>query len=174
MADATTVLRAARQESALMIRQWLAALLLVVWFQPALGAEDMARPVGDPVVEARVNKLSEELRCLTCMGQSIADSQSSFSNDMKREIRAMIVAGKGDKEIMEFMVQRYGDFVLYRPPVKSTTWLLWGGPFVLLVVGLALLIVRLRKMGGLAEAELSENEHQQAAQLLAKREDASK
>jgi cytochrome c-type biogenesis protein CcmH len=107
------------------------------------------------------------------MGQSIADSQSSFSNDMKREIRTMIVAGKNDKEIMEFMVQRYGDFVLYRPPVKSTTWLLWGGPFVLLVAGLALLIVRLRKMGGLDETELSEEEHQQAARLLEKREDVS-
>jgi cytochrome c-type biogenesis protein CcmH len=141
--------------------------------QPAFGAEGMARPVGDPAVEARVNKLSEELRCLTCMGQSIADSQSSFSNDMKREIRTMIVAGKNDKEIMEFMVQRYGDFVLYRPPVKSTTWLLWGGPFVLLVAGLALLIVRLRKMGGLDETELSEEEHQQAARLLEKREDVS-
>jgi cytochrome c-type biogenesis protein CcmH len=85
----------------------------------------------------------------------------------------MIVAGKSDKEIMEFMVQRYGDFVLYRPPVKNTTWLLWGGPFVLLAVGLALLIVRLRKMGGQAEAELSEDEHQQASRLLAKREDVS-
>jgi cytochrome c-type biogenesis protein CcmH len=92
---------------------------------------------------------------------------------MKREIRTMIVAGKNDKEIMEFMVQRYGDFVLYRPPVKSTTWLLWGGPFVLLVAGLALLIVRLRKMGGLDETELSEEEHQQAARLLEKREDVS-
>jgi cytochrome c-type biogenesis protein CcmH len=92
---------------------------------------------------------------------------------MKREIRTMIVAGKNDKEIMEFMVQRYGDFVLYRPPVKSTTWLLWGGPFVLLVAGLALRIVRLRKMGGLAETELSEEEHQQAARLLEKREDVS-
>ncbi len=173
MADRFRVLRAAEQKSALVLRRLMAALLLVLAFQPVFGAEGIAQPVGDPVVEARVNKLSEELRCLTCMGQSIADSQSSFSSDMKREIRAMIVAGKSDKEIMEFMVQRYGDFVLYRPPVKSTTWLLWGGPFVLLVVGLALLIVRLRKMGGLAEAELSENEHQQASRLLAKREDAS-
>jgi cytochrome c-type biogenesis protein CcmH len=173
VADAFRVLRAAGQKSALALRRLMAALLLVLAVQPALGAEGMARPVGDPAVEARVNKLAEELRCLTCMGQSIADSQSSFSIDMKREIRAMIVAGKNDKEIMEFMVQRYGDFVLYRPPVKSTTWLLWGGPFVLLAVGLALLIVRLRKMGGQAEAELSENEHQQAARLLAKREDVS-
>jgi cytochrome c-type biogenesis protein CcmH len=175
VADAFRALRAAGQKSALALRRMMAALLLVMAFQPAFGAEGMAQPVGDPVVEARVNKLSEELRCLTCMGQSIADSQSSFSTDMKREIRTMIVAGKSDKEIMEFMVQRYGDFVLYRPPVKNTTWLLWGGPFVLLAVGLTLLIVRLRKMGGQAEteAELSENEHQQATQLLAKREEVS-
>lgn len=173
MADALRVPRAEGQKSALALRRLMAALLLVLAVQPAFGAEVMAQPVGDPAIEARVNKLSEELRCLTCMGQSIADSQSSFSIDMKREIRTMIVAGKSDKEIMEFMVQRYGDFVLYRPPVKNTTWLLWGGPFVLLVVGLTLLIVRLRKISGQAEteAELSENEHQLAARLLAKRED---
>lgn len=171
MAEPIGVLCIARQKSALVLR-WLAAVLLLAWLsQSAFGSEGIAQPVGDPVVEARVNKLAEELRCLTCMGQSIADSQSSFSNDMKREIRSMIVAGKSDNEIMEFMVQRYGDFVLYRPPVKSTTWLLWGGPFVLLAVGLALLIARLRKQGEQDVAVLSETEHQQAVLLLGKRED---
>ncbi|NJD35742.1 MAG: cytochrome c-type biogenesis protein CcmH [Betaproteobacteria bacterium] len=144
-------------------------MLLVLGIQPAMAVEGMAQPVGDPVVEARVNKLAEELRCLTCMGQSIADSQSSFSADMKREIRAMIVAGKNDKEIMEFMVQRYGDFVLYRPPVKSTTWVLWAGPFLFLILSLIFLLMKLRKRRGQDAAELSASEHQQAIELLGKR-----
>jgi cytochrome c-type biogenesis protein CcmH len=104
------------------------------------------------------------------MGQSIADSQSSFSTDMKREIREMVRTGKNDKEIIEFMVQRYGDFVLYRPPVKSTTWLLWGGPFLFLILSLAFLVMKLRKRGTHVAAELTESEHQQAAQMLGKRE----
>jgi cytochrome c-type biogenesis protein CcmH len=162
---------AAAQESALALRRFFAALVLVALMHPAMAAEGMAQPVGDPAVEARVNRLAEELRCLTCMGQSIADSQSSFSSDMKREIRAMIKAGRNDKEIMEFMVQRYGDFVLYRPPVKSTTWLLWGGPFLLLILGLGFLVAKLRKRGAHAASELTETEHRQAAALLGKRKD---
>lgn len=156
--------------TALALWHFFVVMLLVLVMQPAMAVEGMAQPVGDPVVEARVNKLAEELRCLTCMGQSIADSQSSFSTDMKREIRDMIKAGKNDKEIMEFMVQRYGDFVLYRPPVKSTTWLLWGGPFVLLILSLVFLATKLRKRGAQVATVLTENEHEQAVQLLGKRE----
>lgn len=164
-------LSACLQKLALALRRLLIVLLLTSGLQPVLAADGMAQPVGDPVVEARVVKLAEELRCLTCMGQSIADSQSSFSSDMKREIRDMIKAGKNDKEIIEFMVQRYGDFVLYRPPVKSTTWLLWGGPFLLLILSLVLLLAKLRKRRGQAATELTETEHQAAVQLLGKRED---
>jgi len=163
-------LRAWQRKSARVLRRWLLVLLIVPGLQQALAADGMALPVGDPVVEARVNKLAEELRCLTCMGQSIADSQSSFSIDMKREIRDMVRAGKNDKEIMEFMVQRYGDFVLYRPPVKSTTWLLWGGPFLFLILSLVFLMLKLRKRSGQTAAELTETEHQQAVHLLGKRE----
>lgn len=170
MVDGMTSCVAAAQESALVLRRFFVVMLLVLGMQPAMAAEGMAQPVGDPVVEARVNKLAEELRCLTCMGQSIADSQSSFSSDMKREIRDMIKAGKNDKEIMDFMVQRYGDFVLYRPPVKGTTWVLWGGPFLLLILSLAFLVAKLRKRGTQVAPELTENEHQQAVQLLGKRE----
>ena len=131
---------------------------------PVFAAE--AVPVGDPVVEARVKTLSEELRCLTCMGQSIADSQSGFSEDMKREIRGMITQGKSDAQIMEFMVQRYGDFVLYRPPVKNTTWLLWFGPFVLFVLALWMLIAKLKKRSSSVPGELSSADKTKAAQLL--------
>ena len=170
MADRIGKCLAGAQRLALALRSCFVVLLMLIGLQPAIGAEGMAQPVGDPVVEARVNKLAEDLRCLTCMGQSIADSQSSFSNDMKREIRSMIVAGKNDKEIMDFMVQRYGDFVLYRPPVKNTTWLLWGGPFLLLILSLVFLAMKLRKRGGQVAAELTAGEHQQAIELLGKRE----
>ncbi len=168
MAD---LLLLAMRKSALALRRFLVLAFSTFILAPAFAAEGgAAQPLGDPVVEARVNRLAEELRCLTCMGQSIADSQSSFSSDMKREIRGMIVAGKSDKEIIDFMVQRYGDFVLYRPPVKSTTWLLWGGPFLLLVIALAFLAVKLRKRSAQAGSELSESEHRQAASLLGKSE----
>lgn len=170
MVDRLSRLLVVTEKSALALRRFLIVVLLLPGLQFANAAEGMAQPVGDPVVEARVNKLAEELRCLTCMGQSIADSQSSFSNDMKREIRSMIVAGKNDKEIMDFMVQRYGDFVLYRPPVKNTTWLLWGGPFLLLILSLVFLAMKLRKRGGQVAAELTAGEHQQAIELLGKRE----
>lgn len=159
------------QKSALVVRRLFMLLLFVAGLQPVLAASGLAQPVGDPAVESRVNKIAEELRCLTCMGQSIADSQSSFSTDMKREIRGMVRAGRSDKEIIEFMVQRYGDFVLYRPPVKSTTWLLWGGPFLFLILSLVFLILKLRSRGGQVAAELTENEHQQAVQLLGTRGD---
>lgn len=138
---------------------------------PSYAAE--AQSIGDPVVEARVKKLSEELRCLTCMGQSIADSQSGFSEDMKREIREMIAKGKTDAQIMEFMVQRYGDFVLYRPPVKETTWLLWFGPFIMFVLALWLLIAKLRKRGSTSTTELTAEEHAKAVQLLKESQEKS-
>ena len=125
-----------------------------------------AAPVGDPAVEARLLKITEELRCLTCMGQSIADSHSGFSDDMRREIREMIAQGKSDKQIMEFMVQRYGDFVLYRPPVKNTTWLLWFGPFLLFAVGLTVLFAKLKKRSTIAPPLLTAEEHSKAAKLL--------
>jgi len=91
---------------------------------------------ADPVAEKRLQSLSEELRCLVCQNQNIADSNAELAQDLRREIRGMIQAGKTDKEIIDFMVTRYGDFVLYRPPVKGITLLLWGGPIALMLLGL--------------------------------------
>lgn len=91
---------------------------------------------ADPVAEKRLQALSEELRCLVCQNQTIADSNAELAQDLRREVRGMIKDGKSDKEIVDFMVTRYGDFVLYRPPVKGITLLLWGGPIALLLIGL--------------------------------------
>jgi cytochrome c-type biogenesis protein CcmH len=100
---------------------------------------------ADPVTEKRLQHLSEELRCLVCQNQNIADSNAELAQDLRREIRGMIQAGKSDKEIIDFMVARYGDFVLYRPPVKGITLLLWGGPVALLLLGLFVLLRYLRQ-----------------------------
>ena len=90
---------------------------------------------SDTALDARLKKLEEELRCLVCQNQSLADSNAPLAEDLRREVRALAVAGKNDAQIKEFLVARYGDFVLYDPPVKRITWLLWFGPFVLLAMG---------------------------------------
>ncbi len=100
---------------------------------------------ADPVAEKRLQALSEELRCLVCQNQNIADSNAELAQDLRREIRTMIRDGKSDKEIIDFMVVRYGDFVLYRPPVKGITLLLWGGPLALMLLGLVILVRYLRR-----------------------------
>lgn len=121
----------------------LIALLLVILALPSYSQE--IAPPANAAVEQRMIKLSEELRCLVCQNQSLADSNAGLAVDLRREIRVMIVEGKKDKEIVDFLVQRYGDFVLYRPPVKSTTALLWFGPFVLLLIGAIALYLQLKR-----------------------------
>jgi cytochrome c-type biogenesis protein CcmH len=124
---------------------------------------------ADPVAEKRLLKLSEELRCLVCQNQNIADSNAELAQDLRREIRTMIGAGRSDKEIIDFMVVRYGDFVLYRPPVKGATLLLWGGPLVLLALGLFALVRYQRRRAERVAAEdkpLSADEARRAEALL--------
>lgn len=98
----------------------------------------------DTALEAHVMKLSEELRCLVCQNQSIAESQAELAQDLRRQVREMLAAGKSDDEVRAFMVERYGDFVLYEPPVKRSTLLLWLGPAVLLLGALGAFLWRLR------------------------------
>lgn len=95
-----------------------------------------AAVADDPVAEKRLQELSKELRCLVCQNETIADSNAELAVDLRREIRGMIHDGKSNAEILDFMVSRYGDFVLYRPPVKGITMLLWGGPLVLLLIAI--------------------------------------
>ena len=133
------------------------------------GEVNEAAVAADPVAEKRLQGLSEELRCLVCQNQSIADSHADLASDLKREIRTMIQAGKSDKEIIDFMVARYGDFVLYKPPVKATTLFLWAGPLLFMLIGLIALVRYLRRRAGQALAEdapLSEAEAKRAAELL--------
>lgn len=111
---------------------------------PAL-ANEAAPLAQDPVAEKRLLELSHELRCLVCQNQTIADSNAELAQDLRREIRGMIKEGKTNPEIIDFMVVRYGDFVLYRPPVKGITMLLWGGPIALMLLGLFILLQYMRR-----------------------------
>lgn len=108
-------------------------------------ANEAAPLADDPVTEQRLISISEEMRCLVCQNESLAGSRSDLANDLRREIRILIKEGKSDEQIRAFMVERYGDFVLYRPPVKPITWLLWIGPFVILIIGVAGLLSYLRR-----------------------------
>ncbi len=123
------------------------ALALIAMVLPLLAvAADTAEPVAeDPVLEKRVTALTAELRCLVCQNQSLADSHADLAIDLKNQVRAMMKEGRTDAEIKTFMTERYGDFVLYRPPVKATTWALWIGPFVLLAAAVAGLFAYLRR-----------------------------
>ena len=130
-------------------------------------ANDAAPLVDDPVTEQRLISISEEMRCLVCQNESLAGSRSDLANDLRREIRTLIKEGKSDEQIRSFMVERYGDFVLYRPPVKPITWLLWIGPFVILLIGIGFLFSYLRRRNANVTAkELTAEENQKIDALL--------
>jgi cytochrome c-type biogenesis protein CcmH len=114
------------------MKYWLALILALQCTLSSWAGE--AQPLAeDPVVEQRLVIIAEELRCLVCQNESLAGSRAELAQDLRREVRTLIKSGKSDAEIKEFLVSRYGDFVLYRPPVKPTTWLLWFGPLLLLL-----------------------------------------
>jgi len=131
-------------------------------------AEEAAPLAADPVAEKRLLELSNELRCLVCQNQTIADSNAELAVDLRREIRGMIQAGKTNPEIIDFMVVRYGDFVLYRPPVKGITLLLWGGPIALMLIGFFIMQRYLRQRAKRVDKDqpLSADEAQRAEALL--------
>jgi cytochrome c-type biogenesis protein CcmH len=128
-------------------------------------ANEAAPLADDPVVEQRLLVIAEEVRCLVCQNESLAGSRADLAQDLRREIRSLIRQGKTDKEVMDFLVSRYGDYVRYRPPVKPSTWLLWGGPFLLLAAGLAALVLFVRRRRN-TSAALSPEEQREAAALL--------
>lgn len=145
--------------------RWL-ALIVLFMSGPAWAGEAM--PLAEnPVAEARLKQLAIELRCLVCQNQTLADSNAPLAEDLRREVREMIAKNMTDQEIIDFLVQRYSDFVLYRPPWKATTALLWIGPFLLLGVGAAALVVALRRRAKKPIDEpVTEAEHQRVEQLL--------
>jgi cytochrome c-type biogenesis protein CcmH len=135
-----------------------------------------AAPVAaDPALEERVTAVASELRCLVCQNQTLADSNAPLAVDLRNQIRERMREGASERDIIDFMVERYGDFVLFRPPLKATTLLLWVGPMLLMIAGLAALYYRIaRRRREVAKPELSGDERARAAALLSGEADAEK
>jgi len=126
------------------LKRWPVIILLSLFAAVAQAAIE-AYEFDSPQMEADYNKLIYELRCLVCQNQNLAASDADLAKDLRQQTYEMLQQGKSREQIVEYMVNRYGDFVLYRPPVKSSTFLLWAGPFVLLVIVLIVVIIRVRK-----------------------------
>jgi cytochrome c-type biogenesis protein CcmH len=142
----------------------LIVLASLPWFA---SAKEAASTAADPALEQRVMALSKELRCLVCQNETLADSQADLAADLRQQIREQMKAGKSDKEIIAFLTDRYGDFVLYRPPVNPKTYLLWFGPFVLLGGGLFALYRYIGQRRELIEEQpLTADERARAEKLL--------
>ncbi|MDD5478981.1 cytochrome c-type biogenesis protein [Rhodoferax sp.] len=149
-------------------------LLLALHCALSAQANEAAPLAEDPVVEQRLITIAEELRCLVCQNESLAGSRADLANDLRREVRSLIKSGKSDAEIKEFLVSRYGDFVLYRPPVKPTTWLLWFGPLLLLLGAIWLLIRIIRSGQKQANTPALDAAQRAKAQALLQETDSSK
>jgi len=130
-------------------------------------AKEAAPAAADPVLEARMLRITAELRCLVCQNQTIADSHSGLADDLRREVREQLQRGASDEQVIQFMTDRYGDFVRYRPPLKGSTLALWIGPFVLLAAAAAGLARYVRgRRTRVAAAALSPEEEARVARLL--------
>ena len=152
-----------------MLKQGLTVLLAAWWLavmMPVVANE--AKPMSnDPVLEARVMVIAEELRCLVCQNETIAASHADLAVDLRSQIRIKLSQGQSNQQILDFMVARYGDFVLYRPPLKASTVLLWVGPFALLLLAAGVLALNIRRQRGAATgSSMTEAEQRRAQQLL--------
>lgn len=129
-------------------------------------AKEAAPVAADPQLEKRVMGLAEELRCLVCQNQTLADSNAPLAVDLRNQVREQLKSGKSEQDVIDFLVARYGDFVLYRPPFKATTLLLWVGPLLLALFGIGMLVRRLKRRRVEAPAALSDAERARAEALL--------
>lgn len=116
-------------------------------------AIDTAPAFTDPAQQARYERVIRELRCLVCRSETIADSNATLAGDLRRQVREMMAAGKTDQEIFQHMVDRYGDYVLYKPPLAARTWLLWGGPILLLIGGAAIAVFVIARKSKLPDTD---------------------
>jgi len=151
------------------IKPALLAILLALALsaQARDAAPQAALPsADDPVIEQRLVNLAEDLRCLVCQNESLAGSRAALAEDLRREIRTQMKAGKNDREVVAYLTERYGDFVLYRPPFKPVTWLLWLGPVLFLGIGGGAWYLTLRRRRDVQAVPLDEKKRAAAAQLL--------
>jgi len=153
-----------------MTRRWLISLGLAaasLLISSAAMAVQAPSSSADPALEARVMAVAEELRCLVCQNETIAASHADLAIDLRKQIRTKLAEGQSERQILDFMVERYGDFVLYRPRLSATTVLLWAGPFALLLVGGVVMARTIRARKKQIPAALSDAESARARQLLA-------
>ena len=135
--------------------------------EPPVAASPTAQPLfADVAIEARLTQLSRELRCVVCQNEALSDSPAELAGDMRQEIRELMKAGKTDQEVLSFLTSRYGDFVLFRPPFKPVTYLLWIGPFVFLGFGVLVWFMALRARRTFKSAPVSSEQIAAAARLL--------
>jgi len=144
--------------------RWI--LLLLILVAAPVDARVEAYHFDDPAKEVRYKQLIAELRCLVCQNQNLADSNAELAVDLRRQTYEMVGRGASNEEVVSYMVERYGDFVLYRPPFRSSTALLWIGPFVILAVGVLVLLVFIRRRAREQAPELTTEDHQRAQRLL--------
>jgi cytochrome c-type biogenesis protein CcmH len=149
-------------------------LIMLISLLPTISYAGEAKDLAeDPVLEQRMVKLAENLRCLVCQNESLASSHADLAKDLRQEVREKMKQGMSDQQIIDFLVSKYGDFVLFDPPMKSYTILLWYGPFALLLIGLVGLVIQLRKRKkAIPETQLSAEQAQRAAALLNTPKDA--
>jgi len=155
------------------MKTWL-ALFLALQFTLPTSANEAAPLAEDPVVEQRLIVIAEELRCLVCQNESLAGSRADLAMDLRREVRTLIKSGKSDAEIKKYLVDRYGDFILYSPPVKPTTWLLWFGPLALLLLAGWVLFNVIRSRQRQTDAPVIDAQQRAKAQALLQETDSSK
>jgi cytochrome c-type biogenesis protein CcmH len=153
------------------LKRWVLAVALMVALASPASAVDPGELLADPALEARAREVSKELRCLVCQNQSIDDSDAELARDLRLLVRERVAAGDSNEEVVDYVVSRYGDFVLLKPPFKASTYLLWLGPAVILAIGLAAVAVFYRRRAkdavpSGASAALSDGEHERLARLL--------
>ncbi len=153
------------------LKRWVLAVALMVALASPVGAVDPGELLADPALEARARAVSKELRCLVCQNQSIDDSDAELARDLRLLVRERVAAGDSNEEVVDYVVSRYGDFVLLKPPFKTSTYLLWLGPAAILGIGLAAVAVFYRRRAkdavpSGASAALSDGEYERLARLL--------
>ena len=149
-----------------MMSRILLAFAMLVFAATIAAAVEPSEMLKDPVLEARARAISQELRCLVCQNQSIDDSNADLAHDLRVIVRQRLSAGDSDQQVKDYLTARYGDFVLLNPPVKTKTLILWAGPAILLLLGIAIIAFAARRRRSLAAAPLSEDERKRLARLM--------
>lgn len=140
-------------------------LILLFWLLPLIAAAVEIREFDDTAKQERYERLIGELRCLVCQNQSLADSDADLAKDLRDEVYDIIQSGRSEEEAIRFLTDRYGDFVLYRPPLKSVTLLLWGGPLLILLSGVVFIWNQVKRRSSVARIDLTEEEQQRLERL---------